>query len=430
MNLTRVTGSLAALVHHCTHLLGADVAWSESPEGEPQRRKGTTTHRMLSAVANHGVLETTDDDDVRALYAAGRAWMDEQLRKMDRAGELQKAHRRPVWRGEVALAYDPTTDTARELEDAPGADPRWYAVPELRAAYAGEGGPLRATEICMRLDLVAMGMDEDGAFAWVADYKCHFGPDAISAKDQLELAGVAAARAWNVDRVKLVGVHLWTDRATLEEPYELTAFGLDDVARFYAELAAAPAGAEPNEGPWCTSRHCKARATCPRTQEAARELEALIPAEKLARGRSVTAPLLTNEDAAHRIVAYQLLEAMLAVGWAEVDAFADAKGGVLTKSGEVYSGKDEPSESPDLAAAGAVEVLEALGLDFAIAQSTTWKAIKAVAGQPRADEVREQLRAIGALKVAARRVYKARAQKIEPQVRVALRAEPANRRAS
>jgi len=421
MKLARLTGSLAALVHHCTHLLGDDVAWNETPEGAKERAKGVTTHRMLAAVANDGVLEATDDVDIRALYAAGRAWMDQRVKAM--------GARRPVWRGEVALAYDPTTDTARELVDAPGVDARWYALPELRAAYAGPGGPVRDTEICMRLDLAAMGMDEEGAFAWVADYKCHFGPDAISAKDQLELAALAASRAWNVDRVKVVGVHLWTDRPTVEEPYELTAFGLDDVARFYAELAAAPAPGEANDGPWCTSRHCKARATCPRTQEAAKELEALIPAEQLTRGRSVVGPLVTNEDGAQRIVTLQLLEELIAVEWKRVDAFADAQGGILTKTGEVYSGKDEPAESPNLAAAGAVEVLEKLGLDFAIKQSTSFQAIKANGGQPRVDEARAQLRAIGALKVTARLVYKARAQSaLRALVPALVAGEPANER--
>jgi hypothetical protein len=411
MNLTRVTGSKAALVRACEGFLA--LAWNDTPN--EFAGKGSTTHRMLAAVANDGVLEASDDGDVRALYAAGRAWMDTQLRAM--------RGQRPLWRGEIAFAFDAETGAARELVDPPGADARWYADPAARRAYDGPGGPVRDAEIGMRLDLVSMGLDEDGPFVWVADYKCHFSPEALEAKDQLALAGLAAARAYGVDRAKVVGVHLWTDRPTFEEPYELFTQDLADVAAFYGELAARAAPGEATPGPWCTERHCPAIAACPRGQEGVREVEALIPAEQLVgpAKRSLAAKPQTPEDAAWVLVAIPLVRALLDAREEEARAVADRHPGQVTAGGKVFGGQDERQERPDLGVPGAVELLEALGLRFAIEESTTWTAMRAVGGAEKADEAREGLRGIGAIRESVRRAYRWRAAgKAAPAPREAL----------
>lgn len=439
MNLSRLTGSKAPLVlpdpngpdtdTTCTYWLRTDVAWTDGDSTYADG--GRAVHRMLAAVVNDGVIEVPERTELRALYASGRAWLDGRKRDGFRAevAFTLDGRKRVGFRAEVAFAYDVATDTARELEDPPGEDLRWYARPELRAKYG-----VRDTEICMRTDLVSIGADEDGWYAWVADFKCHFGPEYVDARAQLALCALAVSRAYGregqpIERVKAVGVHLWVDREAVEEPYELRAYELGLVATRLADLAEAPPKG-PNEGPWCRARYCPARAACPVTTKAAGELEDLILPERLVRrNRSLLKPIATNEDGAWSLVAIDLVASLLEAKKAEAKAFADAHHGILTADGEIYAGEPEPVERPNLDAPRAIEVLEGMGLAPAIERSTTWAAITEVGGEPKAKEAREALRAVGAVKTSTRVVYKARPQK--PSAKALAkgpRAEPANRR--
>jgi hypothetical protein len=413
VNLARLTFSRAAFVladlfadapasesNECAYLLRPELAWRE--EGNTASEGGIKVHAPLAAVLKSLAHEPPDTTELRAMYGYGRAWMRE-------AGLFAYDGRpRATIRAELAFAYDAVTDVGRELEDPEGAPARWYADPEWRAGYAGPGGPIRDTEICGRLDVVGPAMDEEGPYLFLADYKCHFGPEMGDAGAQLAIGALAAARAWRLDRVRAVGVHLWADQEAREERYDLGPAHLDRIAEHLARLAAAPAPSLPNDGPWCGEHHCPARASCPVALEATAELEALIPAEALVRRAPLAQDPATDEDADSQLTALDLVLEVLKAKRDRLKAFADARGGVVRKGGKVWSGKLQTNETPDLGVPGAIDVMDALGLYTAVEWSTSFAAITEVAGKEAADTAREALRAAGALKSATFPVYRDR----------------------
>jgi len=393
MNLVKHSGSRSELARHCTYWMRGDVAWTDGDS--PEASKGREIHAAAARYVSGEVIEPFEDPELRMMFGRLRDW-------------LERASRGLIgMRPELAIAYDPAADTARVLEDPPGEDARWYAVPELRAKYGVKEG-----EIPMRLDLLCRGVDQHGAFVRYVEYKCHFGPDHVDAEAQAQTGALFAARAFGVTRAKATVVHVWADREVLEEPYELEEFELDAEAFELAKLASAPAAADANEGPWCEERHCGARAACKATAEYAESAVALLPAEQLVRVRNLEKPIASDADAAEKLVAMKLFKAYaeerLEAYEREVKAWADARGGFPVGKGQVYAGKPQVSATPDLMAPGALEVLEELELDFAIEQKTSWTAIEAVSDAKTAKVARERLEAIGAVKTSSSVVYKAR----------------------
>ncbi|HEY2510183.1 MAG TPA: PD-(D/E)XK nuclease family protein [Polyangiaceae bacterium] len=442
-----VTFSYGPLLENCQHFAIAGAVWtaiaSEFAEG------GTIVHNALDALVADGVLEHLEDETHRALYAAGRAWL-------YRRGFL-RAQRgtAPGVRSEIAFAYDHETGVGRELVTPPGWERRWYADRARRAAYDGPGGPVRESEMPGRLDLLRFSIDGGGdreQVLEVYDYKCHFGPGYQTAKAQLELCGLAAARAYNVDRVRVVGVHLWADREPLEEPYELGPFELAEIAATVRGWASAANDPPPVPGAHCGDRYCPARPGCPVTQRLVGEL---LPADRLVRRAenapalpaagpvalgevlasspaspaspasaaalpepapafSFLAPIASSADADMTLVAIDLLKELVKQKQAQVNAWADKNGGIPRKDGRIYAGAMEPRESINLAAPGAQEKLEELGLGLAIKQAVSWGDIEKLQGKPGAKRAREALRAIGALTNAPRKVYDDRAPEAAP----------------
>jgi hypothetical protein len=396
---------------------------------------GTIVHHALAAVEGKGLLELPEDPSARAIFVKGRAWL------MERKKERSDGRLLRMLRPEVAFAYDVASDTARELADPPGeTNVRWYADKLLRLKYG-----ILPTEVCGRLDLVGFGSDEWGPFAWIADYKCHFGPDFVTARSQLEIGALAVARAWKIDRVQAVGVHIWEEArenetgvfeewiaekdesgALLLGPSgvpELGAGALDAIAVAVRDELGDPDDDEtPNPGPHCADRYCQAAAACPATLKAATSALSLVPAERLARGKyDVTEPTTSNDQAAWFLVALDLLEKFIEAKKAEVRAFADAQGGIVDHEGGLYSGKIVPRELPMLIGRpGALEALQALGLDFAIELRTSWTAMVEAGGGGKAGEAlalkaRLALRSLGATTQTEGPVYKSRKLKAGAQ---------------
>lgn len=425
--LSRLTGSRAALVldlhalgldEHptltCAHFLAPVVAWAPDAE-TPYSNGGIRVHAALAAVAKRAQHPPPDGGDLRAMYAYGRAWMREAgLVAAHLPGELVSfpGALRLGLRAEIPFAFDVATGRGRELVDPEGEDARWYADDEKRARYG-----VLESEVCLRIDLGGVGMDGEGAYAIVYDYKCVFGVDLSDARAQLALALAAVCSAWNLERGRGVAVHLSADREAVEQAIEFGPAQLANVAWQLEALDAMPISPPPpaKPGPHCAARYCPAAGGgCAATRAVvARAREVVIPAADLVRrqARLFDADATTNDEAAEDLVEIALLEAALEAKKVRTKRAADRLDGIVQMDGTIYSGKEQLTEKPDLAQAGAVEVLEELGLDFAIAQTTSWAAITEVASAKRADEAREALRAIGALKVTAPKVYKARAPK-------------------
>jgi hypothetical protein len=398
------TFSKSALTESCTWWLAAGVPWDES-ESEAARG-GTIVHHAIARLVNTRVDQAPEKPELAAMYAQARTWLKEN-------GILNLAG----LRAEVAYAYDVATDTSRELVDPAGWETRWYANPARRAAYDGPGGPIRATEICTRLDLVCFGCDGAGGFLRTWDLKCHFKPgEHLDARAQLESCSLAAARVpgrdgFGIDRVQAAAIHVWTDRAAPEVLPELDAFALGDIAARVWALANRPAndsGASAAvPGPHCDARFCPARAACPETSRTVTEL---IPVERLAR-RPLAGPLQDNDHAAWALVGADLFEEIAKQLRAKADAWADAHAGIRTSDGKVYSGQPVPSERADLTVPGSIDALKNLGFVSALKTTTTWTELKKEGGSEGEKLAREALRAIHAVKVSTSMRYEARTPK-------------------
>jgi PD-(D/E)XK nuclease superfamily len=337
-----------------------------------------------------------------AMCVSARAWLEEQ-------GLL----RLPGLRAEVAFAFDLATGKGRELADPPGEPARWYADPELRAKYG-----VAPTEVCGRIDLLCFGMDGEGSFVRTLDYKFHFAPGApLSARGQMELCALAVSRALGVDRVRASALHVWEEGEPVEEevlPLDeetgevlgpmLDAAALAKVETWLRGLAAIPANDVAIDGPHCKQRYCPARAACPVTGLA---VEQLLPAETLAR-KKLAEPIADAGHAAWALTAGDLLIEVGKQLIARANGYADEVGGFpLQKGGEVYGGLPVVTTRPDLTVAGAIEAVRALA-PGAIAEATTWTAIKRAGGAAAEKELRAALQDLGALKVSESIRYQAR----------------------
>jgi hypothetical protein len=237
-------GPLAA--SPCLAWLAAD--WTENTSR--YSRRGTAMHRLLAILVNGGTLELPEKYDERAMFDRARAWL--AANRFVRGTALGL-------RAEVVYAYDVETRAARELPFPAGLEgTRWYANPALRAQHG-----VCPTELCGTLDLLSDGMDAEGPFLQVDDYKFHWREAASPARAQLELQALAVAAARGIRRVKISAVHVWRDREWLES-YELGAWELDTVALHVDRLANRTAANDPfpAPGPHCDSCYCPARKSC------------------------------------------------------------------------------------------------------------------------------------------------------------------------
>ena len=276
---------------------------------------------------------------------------------------------------EVALAWDPTTDKARELNRAGTRD------------YADA----RETEYVGTADAVALLGDDA---VWVGDIKPRFTPNVPPAHQnwQLRFLALAMCRLHGRSRAVVELIHAdesgsWRDRA------EFDALELDLIAGELALLGGriaedrAKGQAEPTEGSWC--RYCDSFAHCPAKQ-------ALATA--LATGRigvpAGTELALTPENAGVAWQRVKQAEQVLERIREALEQFAREQP-FATPDGLVVSAGERRTESIDGNAAHAV--LERLGINVG-EWKVTKTAIAKAAGKGRSEEVLEALRKAGVVK--------------------------------
>lgn len=420
-----VTGSKGELAERCPAWMGDDVPWFAGDNSAALG--GRVNHAVLASLIPGSAAFASppplpEDDASQAMIAEGRRWL--EVRELfRRVGESKKEFAAILGlRAEVAFAIDLETGAGRELVDPPGWDTRWYADRVKRAAYEGPGGPLRVTELCLRVDLACQGIDAHGIFVRLWDYKFHFKPGWIDSRAQLEIASAAISAAWGIDRVQATGVHLWADREFGEEivaPHDADGLllcgpsgvpefdrrSLDEVLAKARAWASRPANdREPVPGPHCTERYCPAIASCPVVTEEI--VPQLLPPETLVR-RPLGGALVDNDHAVWALTAAELLRSLAKELETKADAFADAHGGLVNpKLGLVYSGEPSTSESADLTKPGAIELLKSMGLDGAVKTVATWTDMKkGPGGAAKAKAAREALRKIDALAVTTGKRY-------------------------
>lgn len=417
----------------CTWWLQPGVPWFDGGDNRftVGGRACHESMRDITRAASVGAPLPTlpAEPDRHALVVQATRWLlDEGILRHKRPGSASLVGSGPVeallgLRAEVAFAYDTATRKGRELVDPPGWDLRWYADPEKRAAYEGPGGPIRATEIPGRIDLLCTGFDAAGdMFGWIRDYKFHFGPgEPKDAQGQLAFCALAIASTFDLTRVSASAVHIWEDRDVTEEfllrtthdGEVSTTLGPNDVGQIAAwvDTLARPAANDltPHHGPHCTGRDCPAVAACPVMGELAVQV---LPAETLVR-RRIAGPIETNDDAAFALLAADLFIEVGEQLKARAKTYADEYEGVRLSDGSVFSGKLIPVTKPDLSVPGAIAVMEELGLAESITRSTAWTEAKKHGGAALEKSLRTRLAEIGAVKHSTQMRYEARMPKPE-----------------
>lgn len=230
-------------------------------------RRGTAIHEYLASVPVLG--RDVALEQVAPEYREACASIDlERLPVLDSN----------AWAAEVAWAYDPEKDTARELGRGVG------------RRYEG----LREGEIPGTADVVGISGESAVVIDWKTGRLARRGRAADSM--QLRFYALAAARAYGADSATIALVHILEDGGVWWDVAELDALDLDDVAsdlrsmltELGVEQERMAAGEVPRtvEGPHCT--YCPALPHCPsRTRLAA----------VLATGSEDAEPVLTPETA-------------------------------------------------------------------------------------------------------------------------------------
>ncbi len=225
----RLSGSRYHLAVVCSYPVRPDVEVEDRPAGQAARI-GTAVHGMVDAY----VRGEPEPEFVEALEAAPIArrvltWLDTQPRPHS---------------SEIAIAYDPTTDTARKLD-----------VTSHRAY-----GELAPTEVPTTLDLLWL---EDGAVV-VRDLKT--GAKGSAHVEQLYFQALAATRLLGVSRAR-VGF-LW-GRKTKCEADALEELGPGELEveswRASSIVRRLPV-AQPTPGDHCRRYWCPAFSSCPAHQ--------------------------------------------------------------------------------------------------------------------------------------------------------------------
>lgn len=266
MTMSRFSFSRAALLRRCTAWLDPALPWIDS--SSDASNGGTIVGAIADAIVKGEPYTMPEDPQLRLFAEHVRAWLDE--------------HRTVGMRSEVPFAWDFRKDRAREL---PTNGHRDYSA-------------CTADEVCGTADLVQMGVDDEGPFAAIDDWKCRFGQERTDARAQLEMLALAACRTFGVDRARCRTLHV-DERGVDDESdvFWLDAFDLDGIAAS-AQFDLASGPKPPTPGEHCAKRYCGAIAACPATQAA---LAPLVPVEALAKRFAFT-PVIQSPDHAAYIV--------------------------------------------------------------------------------------------------------------------------------
>lgn len=239
----RVSASKTGLLASCQFWARPEAEWFDVKG--PAAERGDRFHAAMDRYVQTGVREEVAED-IAAEYAVAIDWVE----------DFGRQRLRP----EIAFAWDPATDTAREL---PSKGQRDYS-----GAHEGE--------LCGTVDLVAV---TPGGAGIVWDWKTG---DASGAGPQLRTLAVMVARALRLSTVTVAALEVTAAGVREVCREDLDAFELDVHAGELAEKLAAIPTAEPTPGAHCSDAWCPARATCPEGREAAAQL---VPVEALTKHR-------------------------------------------------------------------------------------------------------------------------------------------------
>ena len=368
----RLTGSRLPLARLCSWWARPEVQAPEAQAGDPDAAAlGTTVHGGINQF-----LSSSEGPIVGLPMPAV------VLFEVWRADPI--AHER--WAPEVRVAWDPATDTGRELDAGAHRD------------YSG----VCPGEIAGTCD--AMRVEESRVV--VVDWKVTTGPDlhADPAERNLQLAfyALALARAHGTMAARVGVARIEADGVSVEWA-DLDALALDGTAEILRGIVAGIPTSRPRPGPHCTERWCPALAVCPAAQAAS---EAIVLA-------TATGPLTVTLEIAPALLArVKLVRAAADAVEAALRELADAAGGIPLADGRVWRRREETHESialdgPDMAEA--LSVLAAAGADGAVETkaSASWKAVEATLrtahpGRGEAkralETLKEELRAKGLLR--------------------------------
>jgi len=253
----KISGSKVGLARRCAYWALDSVELPPDTVGDPARI-GTAFHALAGGFIERGVgciredafpeLDDLTDAQARDVVARAEDWA-------------------MVWPDiappgkaivEMAYAYDPQSGACRELGR------------NIGRGYAEHGA--KPHEICCSVDVVAI----DGSHATIIDHKTGRGrPEHVSDSGQLQFAALC-----------VVACNPGLESITLEYHYVNKAGEIDvqshdldlliDLAAFRSELATVHLSvvmetAQPQDGPHCGDLYCPARATCPRTIQAAED---------------------------------------------------------------------------------------------------------------------------------------------------------------
>lgn len=304
--MRRLTASKAGLAIECSFWLHDHVPLDTSPAG-PAADEGTAVHALIENDIRGGdgavVLPPLSPDGalrVEAKFTAWKAWA--------------KKERRIGWRPEVAYAYDPSTDTAREL------------VQRGHRDYSG----VKPGEVAMQLDVVTMGADADGPLAEVIDWKTGRDVEPALTNGQLGVAALAVSRVMGVDRVRVRLVYIGED-GVHEDSAVLEALDLDMVRHHMRRVVGSP-DTTPKPGPHCSGMYCNARHQCPAIVGDMAQLVNVPPADMRT---LVAGALVTPEDAGFAHVRLRAIKDAVAAVEERIKSIVETHGSAPTAGGKV-----------------------------------------------------------------------------------------------
>lgn len=302
----RPSGSKLALLPHCRYFARPDVAWPEDEAGDAARF-GNAIHTLVDALLRDRPMPI---DEAMLLHGVPESERLRVAKVWGTAIDYITPLRRIGWRSELPLAWDWTSDTARELESRGHRDYS-QALP---------------TEIPLTLDVATM----DGDVAEVRDWKTGQTP-LESYAAQATIGALAWARVTGASRARAVFTHLGEDGAH-EHAWEYDAMGLDAAAHeLTAALESAATGKpEPTPGPHCSDLYCPLRATCPATLAVVRSNDDIAPLAALV-DRAITTPAQAGE--AYRKL--RLVKEAVKVVEDRIRAIVEASGEAPTAPGKV-----------------------------------------------------------------------------------------------
>lgn len=279
----RVTASKVGLLAYCQAFARPEYEWdtrsSESAERGTRFHKAIATWILAEPPANGGLHPYPLEDDIQEEYERAVEWV--QSLGVDPE----------VLQVEIALAWDPATDTAERL---PSKGDRDYS--------AGKG------RLCGTADLVLVTVvDGKPIAATVWDWKTG---DGSGAGPQLRALGLMVARALGVEQVTVAALEARKSGVTEVAREELDGFALAMVAGELADQLASIAAAQPVPGAHCGELYCPARLSCPLGKEATVQVipaDALVPAKRF----SLADPITTPEHAAWAVDVIRLVNARL-----------------------------------------------------------------------------------------------------------------------